>query len=1070
MKDIDTSMSKRTVRQNIFGILGVAFLFGILFVAAIPTSVSAAVPPAGCTLQELSGDPMKGNLVTNDKLYKCNDIPIKDWQGVPISREGQTLNQDCADACTENGGIVLLYGGYYSVGTPYCLGATTSNTCIIALSVKDKSIDVKGVQADRDLPKDTCANTFCAIRNLTNNLPLLLFAGLPVAFFSTMLLLTNIIASTIAGLLGGLLKIIISATLDINVIPGKTGVPTIEAGWEFTRDLVNLLFLLFAVFIGLATILRIENYQLKKTLPKLLTAALLVNFSGVFVGIVVDFSNLLTKFFIDRIGTWGGIGGDIKNSAQGTWAAITGLFTNLTKDSSAYLQSFITPIASMMVTTIFYAFFLLAIFVVMIVFIARVAVLWILTIMAPFAFASLVIPGAKKIWDEWIKTLISWAIIGIPLGFFLYISSDLVTHLGKISSSMPVLDGGFAGVLKSILAPTTVVAILIYGLNFSIKMAPAGAQALIKWGKTAGIGLATGGLGLAGGSILASKFGQRMLERGAKTKLGSMTLQDLRAKNAATPNAWSRVLGNSALFIGSQVSGSAGWLTRKASVKAMEWSNAQNKGVDTKMGGLEKRFGKNYKNIAASYGTLGALDYQGKIATALQLAKMKGGKGLGELSQKQLREAVSLTAKYRGGDLMDIVKHMPKLRKDEKVGGIIERTLISDGAKKDKNNNYIDIDGNVQAVTLDRMERLGYDFADDKERIKAALRRKLAQELKSSDLENLDRGLGDDAEFKEDIAHWKPWEFIRKMGEEWSSDIVEKLQDEAEKLVGGDLSKLMKVNPTFVRGFLTPQGRLFMRQWNNVGPAGGGSTPLNEDALKAFVASPAASTRYTTAKPEPVDIAMKDPDMFPEIYSLFFGEKPSFKVPGVKVPDIKGKVLGMDVDIAMPRIDIIKRLKADMPSDLQTLIRKGNKLANEIKQDIKDVHAAQQNIDALRSIEKADEDAVQQHINMLRSTGKAADTAEADTLQKELNKKKDNTEADRLLAELDGKDGKGGKKQVIAKKQDTLRDMRNSMEKAFKEWKEGNEKLFNDDEAKKLVDQATARLNRVRERNDAKDT
>lgn len=436
--------------------------------------------------------------------YLCSsDAPIESQvlPNVPIPIQGAEDLGTCIPACGEAGGSVLTNGkgGINGMRTS-CYNATKPLACTITFSDARLSLNLSTGETTT-LPAEECKDMWCSIKNGFKNLPILLLFGLPVALIASMIWIVGAIASLVSGILGGLLKIVIIATLNIKVVPGATGIHAIEAGWMFTRDLVNLLFLLFAVFVGLATILRLENYQLKKTLPKLLIAALLVNFSGVLVGIVVDFSNLLTKFFIDRIGTFGGMGTNVINSTKTFGAMLWALIGNLGLDPSTYMGEIIEPIGSLAVMAIFYAILLLALFVVMIVFVVRVAILWILTIMAPFAFASYAIPGMKKFWDDWLKTLISWSIIGIPLGFFLYISSSLVANLLDVSALLPVQAGegeGLAGVLKGILGPATVAAILIYGLNFSLKMAPAGAQGLIKWGKTLGLGAA----GFVGGAAL----------------------------------------------------------------------------------------------------------------------------------------------------------------------------------------------------------------------------------------------------------------------------------------------------------------------------------------------------------------------------------------------------------------------------------------------------------------------------------------------------------------------------------------------------------------------------------------
>ncbi|MFH2104651.1 MAG: hypothetical protein ABII72_00235, partial [Parcubacteria group bacterium] len=78
--------------------------------------------------------------------------------------------------------------------------------------------------------------------------------------------------------------------------------PVVIAGWGITRDVLNMFFVISLLVIAFATILRIETYQYKALLPKLIYAALLVNFSKTIAGVFIDFSNVLMMTFINLKG------------------------------------------------------------------------------------------------------------------------------------------------------------------------------------------------------------------------------------------------------------------------------------------------------------------------------------------------------------------------------------------------------------------------------------------------------------------------------------------------------------------------------------------------------------------------------------------------------------------------------------------------------------------------------------------------------------------------------------------------------------------------------------------------
>ena len=70
-------------------------------------------------------------------------------------------------------------------------------------------------------------------------------------------------------LVAGVTNWIIVTLINVGVAPG-VGPQFVTDGWTFSRNFVNIFFLLILVFIGLATILRLREYELQRTLPKLI--------------------------------------------------------------------------------------------------------------------------------------------------------------------------------------------------------------------------------------------------------------------------------------------------------------------------------------------------------------------------------------------------------------------------------------------------------------------------------------------------------------------------------------------------------------------------------------------------------------------------------------------------------------------------------------------------------------------------------------------------------------------------------------------------------------------------------
>jgi len=177
---------------------------------------------------------------------------------------------------------------------------------------------------------------------------------------------------------------------------GYTKNQFVMEGWTIVRDLVNMFFIIIMVAIGIATILRIKEYEIKKLLPKTIIIAVLINFTPVICGIIIDGANILTNFFLSA-GTRGA--GAIINGIEGPQSSLG----TLAKQFWAAIRSFdwqdtAYTVFKMLITTTFNwlaAFILIMLFVL---FLMRYLILWMLVILSPLAFFSYILPATRKIW------------------------------------------------------------------------------------------------------------------------------------------------------------------------------------------------------------------------------------------------------------------------------------------------------------------------------------------------------------------------------------------------------------------------------------------------------------------------------------------------------------------------------------------------------------------------------------------------------------------------------------------------------------------------------------------------
>jgi hypothetical protein len=69
-------------------------------------------------------------------------------------------------------------------------------------------------------------------------------------------------------------------------------------GWVVIRDICNMFFIVILLVIAFSVILRIDGYDIKKMIPKLLIMAVLINFSRTICGLIIDLAQVIMLTFV----------------------------------------------------------------------------------------------------------------------------------------------------------------------------------------------------------------------------------------------------------------------------------------------------------------------------------------------------------------------------------------------------------------------------------------------------------------------------------------------------------------------------------------------------------------------------------------------------------------------------------------------------------------------------------------------------------------------------------------------------------------------------------------------------
>ena len=223
------------------------------------------------------------------------------------------------------------------------------------------------------------------------------------------------------------------------------GGATVQHIWGIFQGFANLAFVivfLFVIFSQLTGV-GIDNYGIKKILPKLIIGAVLINMSYLICQLAVDLSNILGR----------AVGSMFKNMAGDLDKDIANLAVNLNPSKAADVTGkfeagvlVIVGIAAVLgvgaflaagpailipallallsvVVGVLFLFIMLAL---------RQAVAVILVVISPMAFAAYILPNTKKIFDKWWEAF-KGMIIAYPICSALVYGGDFVSKILLVS-------------------------------------------------------------------------------------------------------------------------------------------------------------------------------------------------------------------------------------------------------------------------------------------------------------------------------------------------------------------------------------------------------------------------------------------------------------------------------------------------------------------------------------------------------------------------------------------------------------------------------------------------------------
>lgn len=216
--------------------------------------------------------------------------------------------------------------------------------------------------------------------------------------------------------------------------------PTVKTGFQITLNLANLGFVLAIIMIAFITILRWEKYETKQLIKNLVIAALLINFSLTIAGVFIDFTGVLSNFFVQKAA-----GDKISDFSAGLANAFgvqkfnkiieSGKIVDSIKDLQNFGSGLVSTIASVAFAALFTTLGAIAMLGTAFMVLIRYIYLTVLLILMPIAWLSFAFPNLSKLWTRWWDTFIKWTFFLPAATFFIYLAVLLVSNQSKETGS-----------------------------------------------------------------------------------------------------------------------------------------------------------------------------------------------------------------------------------------------------------------------------------------------------------------------------------------------------------------------------------------------------------------------------------------------------------------------------------------------------------------------------------------------------------------------------------------------------------------------------------------------------------
>jgi len=228
-------------------------------------------------------------------------------------------------------------------------------------------------------------------------------------------ILSGLLIPIISGL-GKLLATLINLLITVAQYNTFINSAAVSRGWIIIRDICNMFFVIVLLVMAFSTVLNIEKYSVKRLLGSFLIAAILVNFSKLICGVLIDASQILMLTFVKAFSA----------AAEGNFITMLGLDKILMLNASETISDN-EVIGSLILGFIMTVVALVVIGIMTMILVFRIVILWFLVLLSPLAFVTSILPELQKYSGQWWQKFTSQIIVGPVMAFFIWLSLVVVS-------------------------------------------------------------------------------------------------------------------------------------------------------------------------------------------------------------------------------------------------------------------------------------------------------------------------------------------------------------------------------------------------------------------------------------------------------------------------------------------------------------------------------------------------------------------------------------------------------------------------------------------------------------------